>query len=81
MLKLDTYVCDECGEEFEAACFAEFKEKEKKHKCKTVNRRVVRFNELEQQSVVERVKDQATNAIEQYKFDKLVRQGVVVCSL
>ena len=77
MLKLDTYVCDDCGAEFQAACFAEFKEKEKKHKCKTANKRVVRTMELEKQLVAEYV----VNVIEQHEFDKLVRQGVVVCSL
>ncbi len=80
MLKLDTYVCDDCGAEFQAACFAEFKKKERKHKCKTVNKRVARTRELEQQLVVERANDQAVNAIERHNFNNLLRQGVLICS-
>lgn len=80
MLKLETYVCNDCGAEFQAACFTEFEEKERKHKCKMPNKKVLRTAELQQQLIVERTNDQVTNAIEQYKFEKLIRRGVLVCS-
>lgn len=79
-LKLDTYVCNDCGAEIQAACFAEFKKKEREHKCKPISKRVARTNELRQQLVMENINDQAINAIERNKFDKLIQQGAVVCS-
>jgi len=79
MLKLETYVCDDCGAEFQSACFAEFKEKEKKHKCKLVNKRVARTNERKQKQVAQGWEDSVADVIEQCNFNNLVRQGVVVC--
>jgi len=70
-VKIETFVCSDCGEEFEAVCQAEFEEKKKMHKCKPANKRVARAKELEQQRVV-------VDGIEAYNFNKLIRQGVII---
>jgi len=78
MLSVETFVCSECGEEFEATCLAEFEEKKKKHKCKPVSKRVVRTAELQQQQTEQVVNDVVVNRLEEHNFDKLIRQGVII---
>lgn len=78
MLTVETFVCSECGEEFEASCLVEFEEKKKKHKCRKTNKRVARTVKLQNQMDEQFIDDTAVNNIEQHNFDKLVRRGIIV---
>jgi len=77
MLNLKKYTC-ECGMEIEAACISELEGKIKKHKCRKVNKRVVRTEELQQRYINQVVHDVVVNDIEKHNFDRLVRQGIIV---
>ena len=77
-IQLETFVCSECGEEFEAACFVEFEEKKKKHKCKPANKRAMRTIELQQANDDQYLVDLTADRIAQHNFNKLVGQGVIV---
>jgi len=77
-VKIETFVCSDCGEEFEAVCQAEFEEKKKMHKCKPANKRVALAKELEQQQFERAVQSVVVDGIEAYNFNKLIRQGVII---
>jgi len=77
-LILETFVCSECGTDFEASCLAEFEEKKKKHKCKRPNKRRIRTQEYLECQTEAFVNDLVVDRVEQHNFDKLIRQGVIV---
>lgn len=77
-IQIETFVCSKCGEEFEASCLAEFEEKKKKHKCKSINKRAYRTREFYRKQDEVFVNDTVVNDIEEHNFDKLIQQGVVV---
>lgn len=77
-MQVETFVCDKCGKEFEAACLAEFEEKKKKHQCKIPNKRVARTRNLQRQQAEQAVDFVVVNRIQDFNFDSLIRQGVIV---
>ena len=77
-MEFQTHNCDECGEQFQVACFSELQEKLKKHKCHKVNKKVERTAELQQAQSDRFVHDVATDRIHQHNFDQLVQQGMIV---
>lgn len=77
-MEFQEHKCDVCGEQFQVACFSELQEKFRNHRCRKVNKRVERTNQLQQKRIAFNIRGITTDRIQQHNFDKLVQQGMLV---
>ena len=79
MIDVQTHSCRACGEQFVVACLTELQQKLKTHCCKSsINKKRERSEQFRQDRIALFVHDTVVNRIEQYRFDKLIKQGMLV---
>ena len=79
-MSFETYVCDDCGLEIEAACLLELQRKKRTHKCQPTSKRVLRTKAFQQQQGEQFIQDLTADRLAQHNFDRLVQQGMVVAA-
>ena len=81
-ITFESHSCDACGEQFNVACDSQLQEMLKNHKrsckAKRTNKKRERTQQLQQRRIALYVHDVTIARIQQYNFDKLVRQGVFI---
>lgn len=75
-----TYTCHACKEQFVVACSDQLQTKLKNHKCpnRVRNKKRERSEQLERNRIALCVHDMVVNNIEQYNFNSLIRQGIII---